>query len=74
MQRIDVSVLNDHIMSSYENKIIGGNRYTKYQEDFVKEVINYRKNQLKKQFNSNRKQQLIMKLLTLLKLLLQSWV
>lgn len=42
-------------MSSYENKIIGGNRYAKYREDFVREVINFRENQLIKQFNSNRK-------------------
>ncbi|MCY7580642.1 MULTISPECIES: hypothetical protein [Bacillus] len=42
-------------MSSYENKIIGGNRYTKYREDFVTEVIGFRKDQIIKQFNSNRK-------------------
>lgn len=42
-------------MSSYEDKIKGGNRYAKYREDFVKEVIDFRKSQLIKQFNSNRK-------------------
>lgn len=42
-------------MRSYEDKIIGDNRHTEYQEDFVNEVIKFRKTQLIKQFNSNRK-------------------
>lgn len=45
----------DGYMSSYEDKIKGGNRYAKYREDFVKKVIDFRKDQLIKQYNSNRK-------------------
>lgn len=36
-------------------RIQGKNRFTKYREDFVREVINFRESQLIKQFNSNRK-------------------
>lgn len=51
----DEKISENEDMSDYKNKIIGERKHTKYREDFVSEVINFRKNQLIKQFNSNRK-------------------
>ena len=42
-------------VKSLENQIIGAYKHTKYREDFVKKVIEFREKQLIKQFNSNRK-------------------
>ena len=45
----------DGHMGSYEDKIKGGNRYAKYREDFVEEVIDFHESRLIKHLNSNRK-------------------
>lgn len=52
---LEVRVKDPEYMRSYEEKIIGNNRHTKYREDFVAEVITFHEKQLIKQFNSNRK-------------------
>lgn len=52
---LDEKIDGNKSMVDYSNKIFGEKRHTKYREDFVKEVINYRNIQLNKQFNSNRK-------------------
>lgn len=52
---LDEKVREGKDMAEYQNKIVSWNRYRKYHESFVAEVINFRKSQIKKQFNSNRK-------------------
>lgn len=42
-------------ISVYYEKLRGGNKNRTYQLDFVEEIIEFRSEQLKKQFNSNRK-------------------
>lgn len=51
----DKKIKENGDISCYENKIIGETRHTKYQRDFINEVISFQERQLIKQFNSNRK-------------------